>query len=89
MGQYHDFLDLIPFTNYDVSIAAETSAGRGPFSAPIANMTFEGCKLTISVYLHMFVSFGIAILYLELLHQKTCNQIRKIMNISSPLTAAT
>ena len=37
--------DLSPFTEYNVTVAAITEAGEGPFSSKLTNTTPEGCEL--------------------------------------------
>ena len=41
-NHYSFCVDLIPFTNYSVEVAAVNSVGNGPFSSSIENMTLEG-----------------------------------------------
>ena len=36
-----DFVDLMPFVSYNISVRAYTSVGPGPYSEPIANRTLE------------------------------------------------
>jgi hypothetical protein len=36
-----DFMDLVPFANYNISVRAYTSVGPGPYSEPITNRTLE------------------------------------------------
>lgn len=39
MRMSHKFEELLPFTEYSFKTAAETSAGRGPFSFSVAMET--------------------------------------------------
>lgn len=41
-----DFMDLMPFVSYNISIRAYTSVGPGPYSEPITNRTLEEGKCT-------------------------------------------
>lgn len=36
-----DFMDLMPFVKYNISVRAYTSVGPGPYSEPITNRTLE------------------------------------------------
>lgn len=38
------FIDLPQFAVFSVSVAAATSAGIGPYSGVVSDMTLEGCK---------------------------------------------
>ena len=53
--------DLIPFTTYEVTVAAHTSAGRGPFSVTQTVQTLEAGKFRHCCYrfaklLHTFIT---------------------------------
>ena len=41
-----DFMDLMPFVSYNISVRAYTSVGPGPYSEPITNRTLEEGKCT-------------------------------------------
>lgn len=46
-----DFMGLVPFTNYNISIRAYTSVGPGPYSEPIANRTLEEGNNNALIYI--------------------------------------
>ncbi|XP_019860969.1 PREDICTED: receptor-type tyrosine-protein phosphatase F-like [Amphimedon queenslandica] len=41
-GNYYDASDLPQFASFNVTVAAATSVGLGPYSPSVSNMTFEG-----------------------------------------------
>ena len=53
----YEIAHLLPFTTYTISIAAETSAGIGPFSDPITVQTSEAgtCNNTYTIICFIFV----------------------------------
>ena len=50
-------IELEEFVEYNISVRAYTSAGGGPFSEAVANMTFEDGKAFILYSLSLFLLY--------------------------------